>query len=524
MNYNISDIYKEMELHLIESMKRNLSRHLKEEGKEGFEWPQWQAEKLKELKRYQRQNADIIGETENQISKTVSKLMRKQFKEGTKNEKLLFKIAKTKGYTPQTNIKNSFFGIDDRKMNNLIKSVNNDLKNANVATLRMVNDEYRRIIHKASMFATSGVMTPQQAIDMATHDFFLKGINSIVYKDGKRVNIASYSQMAVRTAAQRAYLQAEGEFRKKIGNSLVKIPAHGSSCELCAKFEGKILIDDVYSGGSKRDGKYTLLSSAMEQGLFHPNCQHPITTYYKELEDIKFDDNGPSYETMKQYQENLNYCNLQIQKFLRLETGSLDETNIKYYSNLKEEWKNKKDKIIGKQQFLQEIVREAKSILPDTFIEKTKGVKISTHDQNYSVFSIKDNTIKLGKNSDVYDLIHELGHVYDEKVRLFNNKEFVNIISDKFKKYSHKDFKMVKYKNGVVLYHLKDSSKFVNEYQTTLYSKENPFTIFGKVKVKNAKEYFSEGLRYYYYDRDLLKEKDSKLYKYINKIMGDLNG
>ena len=60
-DYNIGEIYQQMELHLIESMKRNLSRHVKEENKEGFKWEQWQALKLKELKRYQRQNVDIIG-------------------------------------------------------------------------------------------------------------------------------------------------------------------------------------------------------------------------------------------------------------------------------------------------------------------------------------------------------------------------------------------------------------------------------------------------------------------------------
>ena len=58
-DYKIKELYEEMELELIASMKRNLKRHLNEEKKVGFEFTQWQAEKLKELKRYQRENAKI---------------------------------------------------------------------------------------------------------------------------------------------------------------------------------------------------------------------------------------------------------------------------------------------------------------------------------------------------------------------------------------------------------------------------------------------------------------------------------
>lgn len=97
--------------------------------------------------------------------------------------------------------------------------------------------------------------------------------------------------MAVRTANQRAYMVGEGEFRKSIGETLVIISRHSTSCELCQPFEGKVLIDDVYSGGTQEDGDYMLLSQAMEQGLYHPRYRHGLGTYYPELEEI----NG--YET-----------------------------------------------------------------------------------------------------------------------------------------------------------------------------------------------------------------------------------
>ena len=41
----IAQIYRDMELYLIESMQRNLARHLAEETDAGLRYPQWQAEK-----------------------------------------------------------------------------------------------------------------------------------------------------------------------------------------------------------------------------------------------------------------------------------------------------------------------------------------------------------------------------------------------------------------------------------------------------------------------------------------------
>ena len=52
--YDVRQAFERIELELIESMKRNLGRHLAEEEKEGFRWNMWQEEQLKSLKAYER--------------------------------------------------------------------------------------------------------------------------------------------------------------------------------------------------------------------------------------------------------------------------------------------------------------------------------------------------------------------------------------------------------------------------------------------------------------------------------------
>lgn len=371
-DYNIKKLYEDMEMELISSMKRNYKRHLKEEDKTGFQYSQWQAEKLKELKRYQRENKNIISGYTKGLPKEISKHLNNELKEGSIKAINQYNKVMGKNLKPNKIMNHSFFRTNGRKVNALIKVVNNDLKTANTAVLRMANDQYRQAIHKSAFFVANGVFTEKQAANMATKeltelqkaklaideankDFLNRGFNCIEYKDGRRVNIASYSQMAVRTASLRAQLMGEGDFRKSIGRVLVQSTSHGGACPICQKWENKIFIDDVYSGGTKKDGKYMLLSEAMKQGFLHPSCRHGLTTYYPELEDIE-DYTDEEYEEDINWINNrineltngeLNYINRNIKRFDRLEKGSISPINIQRFANRKNEWANKKKMLIS---------------------------------------------------------------------------------------------------------------------------------------------------------------------------------
>lgn len=372
---NLKEIYREMELELISSMKRNLSKHLKEEEKTGFDFTQWQAEALKEMKRFQHNNKSIVGSYSKGLSKEISKQLRSELKQGSRRELKKYKKVMGDKYKSNINLSHSFFKLNDKKLIGLIQEVQTGTKNANYGALRMLDDQYRRVISKAVMFSNHGVVSPTKAIDMATKDFLNAGINCIEYKNGRRVNIADYCDMAVRTANTRAQLIGEGQFREEIGEHLVRPTKHNTSCEKCARWEGRVLIDDVYSGGSKKDGKYPLLSEAMAQGFFHPRCEHSLPTYYKEMEDMEFDENGPTERTLQQYQENLNWINNNIHRCERLITGSLDDDNIQKYKNQKVLYeKKKKDilKIIEKPQYLNVTDEWLNNAIPNTHQVKDK--------------------------------------------------------------------------------------------------------------------------------------------------------
>lgn len=357
----IAQIYRDMELYLIESMQRNLAGHLAEEAKTGFSYPQWQAEKLKELKRYQRENRKIVRSQTEGLSEKVAKHMKSELRQGSKHELKRYREALGKGYKPATVMRKSFFKVNDRKVSGMINALQNDLGAANTAVLRMMNDTYRQTIFRAGMYASNGVMTETQAYDMAVKDFLNRGINCIEYRDGRRVNIADYASMAVRTANQRAYMVGEGEFRKSIGETLVIISHHASACKLCRPFERKVLIDDVYSGGKPDDGDYMLLSEAMKLGLFHPRCRHELGTYYPELEEINHYNNEEN-DVSDYGRYNRAHIENMVQRYKRLTVGSVDPENVARYQAKLKEWEKESKQFQLKKQRETDIINKRKRI------------------------------------------------------------------------------------------------------------------------------------------------------------------
>lgn len=295
-DYDIARIYKDMEQEIISSMQRNLSRHMQEEKAMGFDYPQWQAEKLRSLRQYQIENAKIINSYTDGLPTEVKAILQNELKQGSLREIVRFKDALAAGYKSATVMNESFFRINARKVNALINTINHDLKKANQACLRYADDAYRKVILKSEMYVANGVFTEKKAIEKAIEDFEKQGLHCIEYANGSYHDIADYADMAIKTASQRAQLMGEGEMRKKLGETLIKISKHGGTCPLCAKWEGKILIDDVYSGGTAEDGPYPLLSEAMAAGLYHPRCRHGCNTYYPEIEDIWEDKNNSELE------------------------------------------------------------------------------------------------------------------------------------------------------------------------------------------------------------------------------------
>jgi len=346
--YSLRAIFEDITLDLIASMRRNLKRHMAEQEKEGFAWEQWQSAKLRELARYQRENRALFADREAEIQKTIVQTLADAFRRGeTRAEREIIEIMKLlfpadlsgKGLAPPAR-ETAFFGMNRQKLQALQESVAGDIETASQAVLRKMDDVYRQTIFRAEMHMSTGAKTLPQAVDMAAKDFLNAGVQSIAYKDGRRVNITSYSEMALRTASVRATLLGEGMKRDEWDVHTVVVSAHASACELCIPWQRRVLIDDVYSEG-KPDGRHPLLSEAMDAGLFHPNCRHLISTYFPGITALPKPINEDTARRNYEAEQKQRYMERQIRKWKRREAGSLDPENREEARAKIKEWQEK---------------------------------------------------------------------------------------------------------------------------------------------------------------------------------------
>lgn len=367
-DYNIREAFEKIEDELINSMMRNFSRHRAEETKEGYNWTQWQAEQLKSLEEYRKHNAKKFGKCFKTINGKVEEMIRTAKADGNASQEAEILEAVKDGFKapkkPSAHSTAEFFKVNDRKLDALIKSTTDDLKRAETAVLRMSNDKYRKAIFNAQVAMNTGAVTYEKAVDMACKDMLNAGLNCVEYKNGARHTLSDYADMAVKTANKRAYLRGEGEKRAEWGVSLVVVNSRQGGCPDCAKYIGKVFIDDVYSNGKKSDGNYPLLSTAIKNGLFHPRCKDSTSTYYPELDDLDAplsEDEIKELDRQRGIEEKQQYAQRQAERFDRRAEYSLDEDNKRIAQTRADEWHDR----------------------ANTLEEKVKQFSLKTDEQKY---------------------------------------------------------------------------------------------------------------------------------------------
>lgn len=357
--YDIGKAFEAIENELIASMIRNMKSHKLEEIDEDKQWTMWQAEMLKSLEKYKKENEKKYAGKFKDINKQIKVLIQMAKSEGEMSQEIEILKEIQNGFKTKRISKGTygkFFRLNERKLEALIKATTEDMEKAETAILRRANDQYRKVIYNAQVYANSGAGTYEKAVDMATHDMLAAGLNCIEYANGARHRLKDYADMAIRTASKRAYLQGEGQKRQEWGITTVIMNKRGNPCPKCLPFVGKVLVDDVWSGG-RSDGvdpetgkKYPTMSYAISKGLYHPRCKDSHTTYFpgistaddtwtkKELEDIGIQ---AKQEAKQQYAER------QAEKFGRLAKYSLDEENQKLYESRAGQWRNVRFKTGG---------------------------------------------------------------------------------------------------------------------------------------------------------------------------------
>lgn len=149
---------------------------------------------------------------------------------------------------------------------------------------------YRQVINDAVRGQPTGSDADRRrVVQRALDQFARRGITGFVDRRGRRYDLVSYVELAVRSAITRAEVDGYCSQLTAAGHDLFIVSDVVGSCPLCAPFEGQVIsITGATVGAIARDSSsgrsvtVTVMSSldeARERGLFHRGCRHTIRVW-----------------------------------------------------------------------------------------------------------------------------------------------------------------------------------------------------------------------------------------------------
>ena len=227
-------------------------------------------------------------------------------------------------------------------------SAQEQLRFTRLPVIRQQGDRIRDIIAQASStaFREGDTFTRRGFSQELMRRFSDEGITGITYRNGRRVQLDSYSEMVARTQSQQAFNQANWNRLLEQGIGLCVISVHYPCSDICEPHQGEIHSID----GS--DGRYPSLESAINEGVFRSNCGHHTSGYNEgdELPDqnISTEENAEMYKA----QQRQRTIERNIKKYKRREVSSVAPREQERSKGYVQKWQAEQRRHVSDNPFL----------------------------------------------------------------------------------------------------------------------------------------------------------------------------
>jgi hypothetical protein len=557
---NLVELYSQTEIDIIADIARRISTY-------DYFIPsaEWQYKKLVEMGNV---HDDTLKRLSKLTGKTKRELEKMMLEAGYESINVDDRIYKKAGLDPLP-IEQSPALLEVLQAG--INSTNGLFENLTRTTASTASKQFENILDNAYMQITTGAFDTNTAIRNAIKDLAGNGIASITYPSGH----TSYIESAVRRAVITGVGQTAGKMQEaranEMGCDLMEITAHAGARPSHAAWQGKVV------SRSGREGYLSLddIGYGTGAGFKGWNCRHDWFPYFKglsepgyteeQLEDYKAKNYEYNGEKMTEYEASQKqraiernirrwkreYIGMQaagqptdeaaarigrwqeIQKDFLKQTGlkrQIDREQIlgfgkkeaqeaakynKIYSpkflKIKGIDNSNKDTAKAIQEELKLIPKEHGSIIKDTVKE------INIVSEGNSRYDRDKGKMYIFENPEPGEIIHELGHVIETKLDLYNKEDFIKVLNNGLENISLEDVIYDKdtYNRPIVRI---QSDKFISEYQGRLYEEVGILNDDMSVNLKAMGEYFSEGYREFIMNPDNLRKKDEKLFKFIEGL------
>ncbi len=318
-------IYADAERIMLAKVARRLARGIEQEG--------WAERKLAEIQAVRRdisQGLTELQKVNQEIEQAIVDSYEKGAEAAVKDLEKANKPVKSRAASE----------LNKQSVKVIAQTAVSTLAATHFRILRTTEDIYRSVIAETASQVLAGTVTRREAAQMALNRFADVGVSGFIDRAGRRWDMASYAEMAIRSACGQAAV--EGHLDKLLDNDhdLVIVSGGFESCPLCVPWEGRVLSISGQTPG------YPTVADARANGLWHPNCVHTVGIYlhgYTKpmLSEAKTQPGAYEERQQQRYNERM------IRKWKRREATAITEQERAFARAKAREWQARQREFIA---------------------------------------------------------------------------------------------------------------------------------------------------------------------------------
>ncbi|ARF59554.1 phage minor capsid protein [Streptomyces gilvosporeus] len=279
LSAGVHDLYADAEDRLLQLVARQLAA--------GYDAPGWAQRKLAAIQPLRRAAQAVVDELGKAVSLEVFDVIAESYNRGHRAAVAELGALSDKARRLVDEITPNAQAVD-----RLAAEAVQVVTATHRGILRAVLDGFREVIARVTATPLLGIGTRRQATQDAMRQFADRGISGFTDRAGRRWQLTSYAEMAVRTSTARAAIEAHTRTLAEAGLDLVIVSDAPRECPLCRPWEGKLLAIDGPDGRRTVEVEHAIedgrmlrvvvqgtLDEARRAGFQHPNCRHSVSAY-----------------------------------------------------------------------------------------------------------------------------------------------------------------------------------------------------------------------------------------------------
>lgn len=182
---------------------------------------------------------------------------------------------------------NNFIGLHmeaiDTLSSSLFESLSLATSNVSLQVGRMAKDRFAEITKKQALKGILKGDTRKDISKQIVEELTRDGFTSFVDKSGRKWRLDSYAEMNARSTLREAHVSGIENRAIQEGYDLLKVSEHGTTCEKCAKVEGRVF---SISGNNPNYPKWD--NQIIKHT--HPNCRHTVAIFQEKYYEGSIDE------------------------------------------------------------------------------------------------------------------------------------------------------------------------------------------------------------------------------------------